>query len=128
MQPDSATPGGFTSLILDARVLAALTALGYEEPTPIQLAAIPPLLAGRDVLAQAATGTGKTAAFALPLLHRPLRLLHRRKNNFRLSTQLEACGEAIRRRLFALQGAAATTCRKVICKLALTLPAQEFVG
>jgi len=47
-----------------------LTALGYEEPTPIQRAAIPTLLAGRDVLAQAATGTGKTAAFALPLLHR----------------------------------------------------------
>ena len=61
---------GFASLDLDPRVVAALTALGYEEPTPIQLAAIPPLLAGRDVLAQAATGTGKTAAFALPLLHR----------------------------------------------------------
>ena len=61
---------GFASLALDPRLLAALTALGYEEPTPIQLAAIPPLLEGRDVLAQAATGTGKTAAFALPLLHR----------------------------------------------------------
>jgi ATP-dependent RNA helicase DeaD len=61
---------GFASLDLDPRALAALTALGYEEPTPIQLAAIPPQLAGRDVLAQAATGTGKTAAFALPLLHR----------------------------------------------------------
>ena len=48
----------------------ALTALGYEEPTPIQLEAIPPLLAGRDLLGQAATGTGKTAAFALPLLQR----------------------------------------------------------
>ena len=54
---------------LDPRVLQALVALGYEEPTPVQSAAIPPLLAGRDVLAQAATGTGKTAAFALPLLH-----------------------------------------------------------
>ncbi len=48
----------------------ALTALGYEEPTPIQREAIPPLLAGRDLLGQAATGTGKTAAFALPLLQR----------------------------------------------------------
>ena len=48
----------------------ALTALGYEEPTPIQVEAIPPLLAGRDLLGQAATGTGKTAAFALPLLQR----------------------------------------------------------
>jgi ATP-dependent RNA helicase DeaD len=64
--PDS----GFSSLGLDVRVADALAALGYEEPTPVQRAAIPPLMAGRDVLAQAATGTGKTAAFALPLLHR----------------------------------------------------------
>jgi ATP-dependent RNA helicase DeaD len=61
---------GFASLGMDVRLLSALTALGYEEPTPIQMAAIPPLLAGRDVLAMAATGTGKTAAFALPLLHK----------------------------------------------------------
>ena len=60
---------GFPTLGLDDRLLASLTALGYEEPTPIQRAAIPPLLEGHDVLAQAATGTGKTAAFALPLLH-----------------------------------------------------------
>jgi ATP-dependent RNA helicase DeaD len=60
---------GFPTLGLDERLLASLTALGYEEPTPIQRAAIPPLLEGHDVLAQAATGTGKTAAFALPLLH-----------------------------------------------------------
>jgi len=62
-------PSTFASLSLDPRLLSALTALGYEEPTPIQLEAIPPLLEGRDVLAQAATGTGKTAAFALPILH-----------------------------------------------------------
>ncbi len=61
---------GFTGLGIDPRLVEGLTALGYEEPTPIQVAAIPPLLDGRDVLAQAATGTGKTAAFALPLLHR----------------------------------------------------------
>ena len=67
--PEPEAPAGFASLGLDARILAALGALGYEEPTPIQRAAIPPLLAGRDVLAQAATGTGKTAAFAIPLLH-----------------------------------------------------------
>jgi ATP-dependent RNA helicase DeaD len=47
-----------------------LSGLGYEEPTPIQLAAIPPLLEGRDLVGQAATGTGKTAAFALPILQR----------------------------------------------------------
>ena len=67
---DSSTGTGFSGLGLDQRLLAALTSLGYEEPTPIQTAAIPPLLAERDVLAQAATGTGKTAAFALPMLHR----------------------------------------------------------
>jgi ATP-dependent RNA helicase DeaD len=61
---------GFAALGLDPALLRALTALGYEEPTPIQQAAIPPLLAGRDLLGQAATGTGKTAAFALPLLQR----------------------------------------------------------
>ncbi|WP_036371920.1 DEAD/DEAH box helicase [Micromonospora sp. ATCC 39149] len=60
----------FTDLGLRAELLGALSALGYEEPTPIQREAIPPLLAGRDLLGQAATGTGKTAAFALPLLHR----------------------------------------------------------
>jgi ATP-dependent RNA helicase DeaD len=61
---------GFAALGLDPALVDALTALGYEEPTAIQREAIPPLLAGRDVLGQAATGTGKTAAFALPLLER----------------------------------------------------------
>ncbi len=61
---------GFAALGLDPRIASALAALGYEEPTPVQRSAIPPLLEGRDVLAQAATGTGKTAAFALPLLSR----------------------------------------------------------
>jgi ATP-dependent RNA helicase DeaD len=58
----------FADLGLRAELLDALTSLGYEEPTPIQRDAIPPLLDGRDVLGQAATGTGKTAAFALPAL------------------------------------------------------------
>ncbi|MDX2251353.1 MAG: DEAD/DEAH box helicase [Nitrospira sp.] len=61
---------GFAALGLEARLLATLDQLGYEEPTPIQREAIPPLLAGKDVLGQAATGTGKTAAFTLPLLQR----------------------------------------------------------
>ena len=60
----------FASLGLDAAIVEATTALGYEEPTAIQREAIPPLLEGHDVLGQAATGTGKTAAFALPLLQR----------------------------------------------------------
>ena len=61
---------GFVSLGLEAPLLTTLETLGYEEPTPIQREAIPPLLAGRDLLGQAATGTGKTAAFALPMLQR----------------------------------------------------------
>jgi ATP-dependent RNA helicase DeaD len=60
----------FADLGLAPALLDALTALGYEEPTPIQREAIPPLLAGKDLLGLAATGTGKTAAFALPLLQR----------------------------------------------------------
>ncbi|MGD9705704.1 MAG: DEAD/DEAH box helicase [Acidimicrobiia bacterium] len=82
-QPDPATetaePGdaaaaeatdGFAELGLRAELLGSLAALGYEEPTPIQRAAIPPLLQGHDLVGQAATGTGKTAAFALPVLQR----------------------------------------------------------
>ena len=72
MTASAAVPpdGGFAALGLDARLLTELAALGYEEATPIQRQAIPPLLAGRDLLGQAATGTGKTAAFALPMLQR----------------------------------------------------------
>ncbi len=60
----------FESLGLAPTLLQTLSTLGYEEPTPIQQEAIPLLLAGRDVFGQAATGTGKTAAFALPMLQR----------------------------------------------------------
>jgi ATP-dependent RNA helicase DeaD len=65
--------GGFADLALAPELCHALSGLGYEEPTPIQRAAIPPLLEGRDLVGQAATGTGKTAAFALPVLQRILR-------------------------------------------------------
>jgi ATP-dependent RNA helicase DeaD len=70
MTDPTADDAGFASLGLVPELLETLTALGYEEPTPIQCEAIPHLLAGRDLLGQAATGTGKTAAFALPLLQR----------------------------------------------------------
>jgi ATP-dependent RNA helicase RhlE len=60
----------FTDLKLSAPLLQALATEGYETPTPIQAQAIPPLLEGRDLLGIAQTGTGKTAAFALPLLQR----------------------------------------------------------
>ncbi|HMJ75866.1 MAG TPA: DEAD/DEAH box helicase [Iamia sp.] len=60
---------GFDELGLADDLVAAVTKLGYEEPTPIQREAIPVLLEGRDLMGQAATGTGKTAAFALPIIH-----------------------------------------------------------
>ena len=60
----------FADLALRPELLKALSDLGYEEPTPIQRESIPPILEGRDLLGQAATGTGKTAAFALPILQR----------------------------------------------------------
>ena len=60
----------FVALGIGHELVATLGELGYEEPTPVQRQAIPPLLEGRDVLAEAPTGTGKTAAFALPAIHR----------------------------------------------------------
>jgi ATP-dependent RNA helicase DeaD len=69
MSSDAPTPL-FTDLGLPQPLLQALAAVGYEAPSPIQAATIPPLLAGRDVLGQAQTGTGKTAAFALPAMAR----------------------------------------------------------
>jgi ATP-dependent RNA helicase DeaD len=62
------TSAGFASLGLSDALVAAVSALGYEEPTPIQREAIPVLLDGKDVLGMAGTGTGKTAAFALPMI------------------------------------------------------------
>jgi ATP-dependent RNA helicase RhlE len=60
----------FRSFSLDPRVLAGVEALGYTQPTPIQQRAIPPLLQGHDIVGIAQTGTGKTAAFLLPILDR----------------------------------------------------------
>ncbi len=62
----------FENFKLDPRIVRGLQAAGYEQPTPIQASAIPAFLAGRDVIATAQTGTGKTAAFVLPLLHKLL--------------------------------------------------------
>jgi len=63
------TSTGFAELGLKPELLTALSDLGYEEPTPIQSQAIPQLIEGLDLIGQAATGTGKTAAFALPILN-----------------------------------------------------------
>ena len=58
----------FRNLGLDAKILQAVQEAGYTEPTPIQTAAIPPIIAGQDLIGIAQTGTGKTAAFTLPIL------------------------------------------------------------
>lgn len=62
----------FDDLHLDKRILAAVSSAGYTEPSPIQRQAVPPAIRGRDILGCAQTGTGKTAAFALPILQRML--------------------------------------------------------
>jgi ATP-dependent RNA helicase DeaD len=70
MTPTSVASPSFGDLALLPAVLSAVETLGYETPSPIQIQTIPALLEGRDMLGQAQTGTGKTAAFALPLLSR----------------------------------------------------------
>ncbi len=67
---DATTDSAFVELALDPRLLAAIDGLGFVEPTDVQAAAIPALLEGRDVIGRARTGSGKTAAFGLPLLER----------------------------------------------------------
>ena len=79
MNPDAQprpSAGGFEALDLDPELITVLGRLGYTEPTPIQREAIPHALEARDLLACARTGTGKTAAFALPILDELLQIQH----------------------------------------------------
>ena len=69
----------FQQFHLDPRLQAGIKAAGYVTPTPIQQQAIPGILAGRDLLGLAPTGTGKTAAFMLPILHHLLKQQPRRR-------------------------------------------------
>jgi ATP-dependent RNA helicase DeaD len=106
----------FADLQLVPELLDALGTLGYEEPTPIQREAIPPLLEGRDLLGQAATGTGKTAAFALPLLQRQtlhpvetpaptaLVLVPTRELAVQVSEAIHKYGRALRTRVVPIYG------------------------
>ena len=80
----------FGKLGLNEQILAGVEALGFTDPTPVQAGAIPRVLEGRDVVASAQTGTGKTAAFTLPTLQRiagedgTLRATKRRRGPFAL--------------------------------------------
>lgn len=107
----------FTSLGLKDELLATLTSLGYEEPTPIQAASIPLLVTGADMLGQAATGTGKTAAFALPILERlaprrqakepiALVLVPTRELALQVSQAFHSYGRSVGVRLVAIYGGA----------------------
>ena len=108
---------GFAALGLDARLVDALVARGYSEPTPIQREAIPPLLAGNDLIGLAATGTGKTAAFALPLLQRiaaagprttpsVLVLVPTRELAIQVATAVARYGKPLNARVVAVYGGA----------------------
>ena len=107
----------FLSLGLRGDLLSTLTSLGYEEPTPIQAASIPLLIGGADMLGQAATGTGKTAAFALPILegldpHRQdkepsaLVLVPTRELALQVAQAFASYGKSIGVRLVAIYGGA----------------------
>ena len=77
----------FNDLKLSAPLLKAVSEAGYETPSPIQASAIPPVLEGRDLMGCAQTGTGKTAAFALPMLDRLSAAAPRRKGAVRALTR-----------------------------------------
>ncbi len=108
--------GSFSALGVQDSFSLTLTALGYTVPTPIQMQSIPPLLAGRDMLGQAATGTGKTAAFGLPLLHQiagvstepnktlALVLAPTRELAMQVATALERYGAKANTRVLAIYG------------------------
>jgi ATP-dependent RNA helicase DeaD len=107
----------FAELGLRPELQQALATLGYEEPTPIQLEAIPPLVEGRDLLGQAATGTGKTAAFSLPVLQRleagragrspvALVLVPTRELAVQVSEALHRYGKDLRARVLPVYGGA----------------------
>ena len=91
----------FESLSLSPALLAVVDELGYTQPTPIQAASIPALLAGRDLIGQSKTGSGKTAAFTLPVLQ-GLDL------GARVLQALVYQRQVLERRLQAAPGAAAT--------------------
>ena len=74
------TPANFSELGLITPLLARLTELEYQQPTPIQAQAIPSVLAGRDLIAGANTGSGKTATFALPILQHTFQHQHAEKS------------------------------------------------
>ncbi len=110
----------FTSLNLRPELVQTVTTLGYTEPTPIQAALIPVMLTGVDVIGQAQTGTGKTAAFALPILHnlelnqrhvQALVLAPTRELALQVSEALGQYGSQLKVRVLAVYGGSLTARR-----------------
>lgn len=108
-------PSAFAALGLNDTLVATVTAAGYVAPSPIQAAAIPVVLTGRDVIGLAGTGTGKTAAFGLPLLHRlaeaadrarpaALVLVPTRELAIQVADALNEYGDKLRLKTFAIYG------------------------
>lgn len=91
----SAVKTDFESLALSPALLTVLGELGYEQPTPVQTASIPTLLAGKDLIGQSKTGSGKTAAFALPILQ-GVRLSSRSPQALILCPTRELCAQVAR--------------------------------
>ena len=107
------TTPAFDQFGLRAELVQTATELGFTAPTPIQQAVIPPIVAGRDVIGQAQTGTGKTAAYGLPLLHRldrqhrgvqALVLAPTRELAIQVAAALEQYGRGVGARVLALYG------------------------
>src|SRR5512133_1293952 len=102
----------FTSLSLRAELVQVITELGYSEPTPIQAGVIPIMLKGADVIGQAQTGTGKTAAFALPILHNFIQQRHvqalvlapTRELALQVADSMTAYGKHLHARVLAVYG------------------------
>ncbi|MFZ5857962.1 MAG: DEAD/DEAH box helicase [Chloroflexota bacterium] len=102
----------FTSLNLREEIIQSITELGYAEPTPIQAGMIPLMLTGADVIGQAQTGTGKTAAFALPILHnftsqknpQALILAPTRELALQVADSMNEYGKHLRARVLAVYG------------------------
>ena len=107
------TTPAFDQFGLNAELVQTAAELGFTAPTPIQQAVIPPIVAGRDVIGQAQTGTGKTAAYGLPLLHRldrqhrgvqALVLAPTRELAIQVAAALEQYGRGVGARVLALYG------------------------
>jgi ATP-dependent RNA helicase DeaD len=107
------TTPAFDQFGLSAELVQTAVELGFTAPTPIQQAVIPPIVAGRDVIGQAQTGTGKTAAYGLPLLHRldrqhrgvqALVLAPTRELAIQVAAALEPSGRGVGARVLALYG------------------------